>query len=232
MTGTPGNDTPLRKMHPPRLLTRPGTYREQGAARPRTRQHAERHPAARKIPLIQFACVGIANVLAGHGNEEQRHLPWGLGREKSRKSGKEHAGNSFEAIPESAIYGYNLDDVKSPPGDHGATAMGIPTPAPDPQVSAGPAEPVRSRSSAAPPPWPCKTQSPRCADRSASRRPSCRPGFSSAGTTGTSSRAAWRSATAGTAARTSSSQTSASRVTAGWPTCSPRLPAPRPRSPQ
>ena len=38
------------------------------------------------------------------------------GQEKPREPGKEHAGNSSEAIPESTIYSYNLDDSKTPGG--------------------------------------------------------------------------------------------------------------------
>jgi hypothetical protein len=35
---------------------------------------------------------------------------------KAPEPGKEHAGNSPEAIPESTIYSYNLDDTKTPGG--------------------------------------------------------------------------------------------------------------------
>jgi hypothetical protein len=35
---------------------------------------------------------------------------------KPREQGKEHADNSPDAIPESTIYAYNLDDTKTPGG--------------------------------------------------------------------------------------------------------------------
>jgi hypothetical protein len=38
------------------------------------------------------------------------------GQGKPPESGKEHGGNSPEAIPESTNYAYNLDDTKTPGG--------------------------------------------------------------------------------------------------------------------